>query len=128
MVENYKADPTLTGWQFKRIFGGPDYSDGSPMMTSSLSLALGYLSIYKILDNILPLSGTDSADLASAGPLEKSVDQFTPEKPKQWELKVNDIAYPPQPLESRADILLVSTSEKGKHPSEKPCQLANYAP
>ena len=98
------------------------------MKASSLSLALAYLSIYKILDNILPLSSTGSADLLSVGPLEKSMDQFTLEQPKQWELKVNDIAYPPQPLESCADILLVSTSEKGDHPSEKPCQLANHAP
>lgn len=96
-MENYKADPTAVGWQFQRLFGARarDYSDGLPMKPSSLSLALGYLSIYKILDNILPLSGTGSADLESAGPLEKSMDQFTLEQPKQWELKVNGIAYPP---------------------------------
>ena len=45
-----------------------DYSDGSSINPRSLSLPMDYLSIYKIFDNILPLSGTGSLDLEPAGP------------------------------------------------------------
>ena len=70
---------------------------------------MGYLSLYKIIDNILPLSGTGSADLESAGLLGDSANRFTLGKPKQWGLKVIYIAFPPQPLKIHADIPLVST-------------------
>ena len=108
-MENYRAEPTAVGWQFQRLFGGPDYSDGLQMKHNSLSLAMGYLSLYKIIDNILPLSGTGSADLESAGLQGDSANRFTLGKPKQWGLKVIYIAFPPQPLKIHADIPLVST-------------------
>ncbi len=118
MVENFQVGPTPICWQFQRLFGAQarDHSDGLPIKPKSLALAMSYLSIYKIIDNILPLSGAGSADLQRAGHLGESTDRFTFENPKHWELKVNYIAFPHQPLQIHADLPLVSTSEQGKHP------------
>ncbi len=48
---------------------------------------MGYLTLYKIFDNILPLSGTASADLESGGLLGDSADRFMLEQPKRWEFE-----------------------------------------
>lgn len=92
-VENFKPDKTVVGWHFQRIFEADrDYSGISKLTGNSLSLALSYLTVYKIIDNILPLSRTGLvADIESAGTPEQSMSRLGPDKPKQWDLKVSYI-------------------------------------